>query len=105
MVGASIETPGTCAFNMYTLPISQQCECGKVGACTKPQFSCNCNGDKRRSGVDYLRIDDKSKLPLSRVDLTGAGTIDSKNKVYLQLGPLKCGPRPFGECIHIYTKR
>ena len=63
-------------------PGSGKCACGMNNTCANPQYGCNCDAN------DYVRREDKTKLPVKQLSFGDNGS--HKDHGYQTLGKFKC---------------
>ena len=69
-----------------------QCVCGQIGACPNPESNCVCDGTVNGQ-IDDGKIIEKDQLPIRKVHIGG---LTGSEKIDIILGPVTCGPKPFG---------
>ncbi|XP_052093084.1 uncharacterized protein LOC127729350 isoform X2 [Mytilus californianus] len=78
-----------------------KCVCGQIGACPKPESNCVCDGTVYGQ-TDDGKIIEKDQLPIRKVHIGG---LINGQKMDINLGPVTCGPKPFGFPIDCYEAK
>ena len=79
-------------YNWGGAKTTGKCVCGQIGSCATQTSNCNCDGSA--SGrKDDGKIIDKELLPIKKIYIGG---LIGYQKMAITLGPVTCGPKPFG---------